>query len=103
MGQKVHPIGFRVGIHRKWNTSWYGISQNNEVVRSKSNFSFKGIISPRGGVFVEGLQDFVETLLRRYSITKFAVSRQYRPVDFRCFKGIGGHRYCFIFYVKYIY
>jgi len=23
MGQKVNPIGFRVGIHRKWRSNWY--------------------------------------------------------------------------------
>ncbi|RLE37873.1 hypothetical protein DRJ12_02250, partial [Candidatus Acetothermia bacterium] len=23
MGQKVHPIGFRVGITRKWVSNWY--------------------------------------------------------------------------------
>jgi small subunit ribosomal protein S3 len=23
MGQKVHPIGFRLGISKKWNASWY--------------------------------------------------------------------------------
>lgn len=24
MGQKVNPIGFRVGIYKKWNSRWYG-------------------------------------------------------------------------------
>ncbi|MBI5328649.1 MAG: 30S ribosomal protein S3 [Deltaproteobacteria bacterium] len=24
MGQKVHPIGFRVGIYKNWNSRWYG-------------------------------------------------------------------------------
>lgn len=23
MGQKVHPIGFRVGVHRNWRSMWY--------------------------------------------------------------------------------
>ena len=23
MGRKVHPIGFRLGISRKWDASWY--------------------------------------------------------------------------------
>ena len=23
MGQKTHPHGLRVGIHRKWNSSWF--------------------------------------------------------------------------------
>lgn len=24
MGQKINPIGFRVGIYKKWNSRWYG-------------------------------------------------------------------------------
>ena len=28
MGQKVHPIGLRLGIHRKWKSSWYFDSNN---------------------------------------------------------------------------
>lgn len=24
MGQKVHPTGFRVGVYRDWNSTWYG-------------------------------------------------------------------------------
>ena len=24
MGQKVHPIGFRVGIYKDWSSRWYG-------------------------------------------------------------------------------
>jgi small subunit ribosomal protein S3 len=24
LGQKVHPIGFRVGVYRDWNSRWYG-------------------------------------------------------------------------------
>jgi ribosomal protein S3 len=23
MSQKIHPIGLRVGLHRKWNNSWF--------------------------------------------------------------------------------
>ena len=28
MGRKVHPIGFRLGIHRKWKSNWYFDSKN---------------------------------------------------------------------------
>ena len=23
MGQKIHPIGFRVGVNREWESKWY--------------------------------------------------------------------------------
>ena len=23
MGQKVHPIGFRLGVYRDWNSRWF--------------------------------------------------------------------------------
>ena len=28
MGHKVHPIGLRLGIHRKWKSNWYFDSKN---------------------------------------------------------------------------
>ena len=31
MGQKVHPIGFRLGIIKTWNSRWYA-DKNYEVL-----------------------------------------------------------------------
>lgn len=28
MGQKVHPIGFRVGVYRDWDARWYAVGRN---------------------------------------------------------------------------
>ncbi|PIQ77928.1 30S ribosomal protein S3 [Candidatus Peregrinibacteria bacterium CG11_big_fil_rev_8_21_14_0_20_41_10] len=28
MGQKVHPVGMRIGINRGWNSSWFGTKRN---------------------------------------------------------------------------
>ena len=28
MGQKVHPIGFRLGIAKDWNSTWYAEKRN---------------------------------------------------------------------------
>ncbi|MBI5598513.1 MAG: 30S ribosomal protein S3 [Deltaproteobacteria bacterium] len=28
MGQKVHPIGFRLGVYRDWTSRWYGEREN---------------------------------------------------------------------------
>ncbi len=27
MGQKVHPIGFRLGVHRKWDSRWFATKE----------------------------------------------------------------------------
>lgn len=39
MGQKTHPIGLRVGLHRKWNTTWYQASSVNNASASISKSS----------------------------------------------------------------
>jgi hypothetical protein len=28
MGHKAHPVGLRLGIHRKWKSNWFFISKN---------------------------------------------------------------------------
>ncbi|PLX83567.1 MAG: 30S ribosomal protein S3 [Desulfuromonas sp.] len=32
MGQKVHPIGFRLGINRTWDSKWYAESDYSELL-----------------------------------------------------------------------
>lgn len=32
MGQKVHPIGFRLGIYKDWNSRWYGEKNYSTMV-----------------------------------------------------------------------
>ena len=32
MGQKVHPIGFRLGIHRNWDSRWFAEKQYSRFV-----------------------------------------------------------------------
>ena len=32
MGQKVHPIGFRLGIYRDWDSRWYGERNYSELL-----------------------------------------------------------------------
>lgn len=52
MGQKVHPIGFRVGITRDWDSRWYADKQNfgrflceDQMIRKyvRKNLNFAGI------------------------------------------------------------
>ena len=32
MGQKVHPIGFRLGIHRNWDSRWFAGKEYSQFV-----------------------------------------------------------------------
>jgi len=96
MGQKVHPIGLRIGSYRKWASSWYG------GFKETNTHQTFGVISTRGGVFNSGIEDLLYNLFKRYSQTKFIKSTKLVFVDFRLFKGFGGHLYGFILYTKLI-
>ena len=102
MGQKTHPIGLRIGIHRKWESSWY--DYNKEKTRigfwKKEPINIQNIINSRGGNFSSGRQSLVENIFLRYTYTKLSVTRWFFPVDFRIFKGIGGHIHGFYLYIK---
>lgn len=32
MGQKVNPIGFRLGIHRDWDSRWFAVKEYSDFV-----------------------------------------------------------------------
>jgi hypothetical protein len=55
MGQKSHPIGLRLGIHRKWGTSWFALPTTG----------IAATVSARGGVVRAGIEDRLTTLLAR--------------------------------------
>ena len=95
MGQKTHPIGLRVGLSQKWTSSWYDTSTNQ-------NFLSKGVIGIRGGIYFNGIEEFVIKLLNRKLVTKFNNTYKYIPVDFRFYKGCAGHTYGFLIYTKLI-
>ena len=94
MGQKTHPIGLRVGVYRKWSSSWYG---NIKEIASNQTF---GIIASRGGAYLSGIEDMLTHMFKRYSVTKFTKTPRILLIDFRLFKGFGGHTYGFIIYTK---
>lgn len=96
MGQKTHPIGLRVGISRKWSSTWYGNFKENT-----SNHTF-GVIGVRGGAYLSGREDLLTHIFKRYSVTKFTKTSRILIVDFRLFKGFGGHMYGFMIYTKLI-
>jgi hypothetical protein len=103
MGQKTHPNGLRVGIYRKWTNSWYGSTNERKHFESAQQNQFfisPGNIASRGGVYTSGIESFVENLFKRYACTKFSKTVSILFVDFRFFKGVGGHVYGFLFYTK---
>jgi small subunit ribosomal protein S3 len=68
VGQKVHPVGFRVGVNREWSSRWYADKQNfgdflvedyNIRDRIKKNLSYAGI----SRVEIERAGDEVRVLL----------------------------------------
>jgi hypothetical protein len=103
MGQKTHPIGLRVGYYRKWTSSWYGnLKEKSTYDKSLTNQTYQtqGVIASRGGTYYSGLEEIAINRFKRYSFTKFSNTTQLIPIDFRFFKGIGGHIYGFILYIK---
>ncbi len=112
MGQKTHPIGLRVGINRKWTSTWYSFNNEKSSIAGTSNsqlsqsfskkepINIQSVISSRGGNYVPGIQSFLENLFLRYTYTKLSTTRRFFPVDFRLFKGIGGQVHGFFIYLK---
>lgn len=45
MGQKVHPIGFRLGISKGWNSRWYG--EKNYAVFVHEDLKVRGFIKKK--------------------------------------------------------
>jgi len=69
---------------------------------SQNNFSFmtQGSIASRGGNYFSNIEVFAENLFKRYSITKVTQAVSFLFVDFRFYKGLGGHIYGFLLYTK---
>ena len=70
MGQKSHPIGLRLGIHRKWGTSWFALPATGR----------SATVSARGGIVRAGREDRVSTLLARLPFTFGQLHRGDRPL-----------------------
>ena len=67
-----------------------------------SSFKIAGIIASRGGTYYAGPEARLGSIFKRYSRTKFIKSTKIALVDFRLFKGFGGHLYGFRIYIKII-
>jgi hypothetical protein len=85
MGQKVHPIGLRVGIYRKWCNTWY--TNNNEY----KNFFFNQ----------NKVEDFIKAFFHSYAYTKVSFIKNVNLVDIKFFKSGLRHIYVFVFFYKF--
>jgi small subunit ribosomal protein S3 len=51
MGQKVNPVGFRLGIIRGWDSNWYGGKQfSDKLVEDEKIRKYVGVRIPKGGI-----------------------------------------------------
>lgn len=84
MGQKIHPIGLRVGIHRKWNQAWF-----NEKLEAKTLFFHQ-----------KNLEFFFKAYFQRFPYTKMSTTKKLLLVDLKFFKQSAKTLYLFIFFYK---
>jgi hypothetical protein len=84
MGQKTHPHGLRVGIHRKWNSSWYGVG-----VEGKNLFYYQ-----------RSIEQFFKVWMTFQTYTKIAKIKRILLVDLKMYKEGSNQFYIFVFFYK---
>ena len=84
MGQKIHPIGLRVGIHRKWNQTWF-----NEKLEAKTLFFHQ-----------KNLEFFFKAYFQRFPYTKMSTTKKLLVVDLKFYKQGAKTLYLFVFFYK---
>jgi len=99
MGQKTNPYGLRVGINQKWRASWYNIN-NNFYINNSPLINSQGLIYSRENNYFTGLEDYIIKRFNRKFVKHLKNKINFRLVDFRFFKGIGGSFYGFLIYTK---
>ncbi len=76
MGQKTHPIGLRLGLHRKWATSWYTPTNTNHALNKPANERGANLnpvpihakVNSHGGQIRGGREERISSLLGRYPL-----------------------------------
>lgn len=71
MGQKTHPIGLRLGIHRKWATSWFLSTPVKDI---KTNSVLQDVVTFKGGNLRSHRESRLSTLLGRFAFSTRASS-----------------------------
>ena len=66
MGQKVNPIGLRLGIIRGWDSSWYGgTDYGDKLVEDDKIRKYLKVRLPKGGIS----KVVIERTLKRITLT----------------------------------
>lgn len=66
MGQKVNPVGFRLGIVRGWDSSWYGGKDfSDKLVEDQEIRKYIDARIPKGGIS----KTIIERTIKRITIT----------------------------------
>jgi len=56
VGQKTHPIGFRLGFTKTWNAKWFANKKNYPVLLVTIQTAKPGVVIGKGGAKVEELR-----------------------------------------------
>lgn len=85
MGQKSHPTGVRVAVHRKWNTTWFA-----EGEAYKNSFFAQ-----------HQVEQFLKSFFYFYSSTKTSKTKRVWLVDLKWFRSGFYQLYLFVFFYKF--
>lgn len=85
MGQKIHPIGFRVGVNRKWNYNWFATG-----AEWKKLFFYQ-----------KEVETFFRYLFHFYSYTKISRRKRVLLFDVKFFKYNLNKLFIFVFFYKF--
>jgi hypothetical protein len=85
MGQKIHPHGLRLGVTRKWNTTWF-------AEEKKYKNSFYAQIQ---------LECFLKSFLYFYSYVKNSATKRATLVELKWFRAGITQIYLFVFFYKF--
>jgi hypothetical protein len=84
MGQKIHPHGLRVGINRKWSSSWFESTKN-----WKTLFFYQ-----------KQIEEFFKNFFYFYPYTRNSITKRVLLVDLKLFKFNARTLFLFIFFYK---
>lgn len=84
MGQKIHPHGLRVGIHRKWSSSWFA-----------SGLEWKNLF-----FYQKEVENFFKSLFFYYPYTNISKTKKILLFDVKIFKYTINKLFIFIFFYK---
>ena len=85
MGQKIHPHGLRVGITRKWNSSWFA-----------SGLEWKKLF-----FYQKEVENFFKVIFYFYPYTKISKRKRVLLFDVKLFKYNLTKIFLFVFFYKF--